>query len=85
MTILKNMIWQRGGVIVAFSLLLSVFPAKAQTFINPILSGDYPDPTILRDGNDYYMTHSAFDYLPGLAVMHSRDLVHWEPVSCALY
>ncbi len=54
------------------------------TFVNPILGGDYPDPTILRDGNDYYMTHSAFDYVPGLVVMHSRDLVHWEPVSYAL-
>ena len=31
------------------------------TYLNPILGGDYPDPTILRDGEDYYMTHSAFD------------------------
>ncbi len=51
------------------------------TFMNPILSGDYPDPTIMRDGKDYYMTHSAFDYLPGLTVFHSTDLVNWEPVS----
>ena len=56
----------------------------AQTFVNPILGGDYPDPTIMRDGNDYYMTHSCFDYQPGLVVMHSRDLVNWEPVSYAL-
>lgn len=56
----------------------------ATTFINPILGGDYPDPTILRDGEDYYMTHSAFDYVPGLVVWHSRDLVHWEPISYAL-
>ena len=56
----------------------------ATTFTNPILGGDYPDPTILRDGEDYYMTHSAFDYVPGLVVWHSRDLVHWEPISYAL-
>ena len=56
----------------------------ATTFVNPILGGDYPDPTILRDGEDYYMTHSAFDYVPGLVVWHSRDLVHWEPISYAL-
>lgn len=55
-----------------------------QTFTNPVLGGDYPDPTILRDGNDYYMTHSAFDYVPGLVVFHSRDLVNWEPISFAL-
>lgn len=53
-------------------------------FLNPILSGDYPDPSIMRDGKDYYMTHSSFDYLPGLTVFHSTDLVNWEPVSYAL-
>lgn len=54
------------------------------TYTNPILGGDYPDPTILREGSDYYMTHSAFDYLPGLTVFHSTDLVHWTPISYAL-
>lgn len=54
------------------------------TYLNPILGGDYPDPTIMREGNDYYMTHSAFDYQPGLTVFHSTDLVHWEPISYAL-
>ena len=53
-------------------------------YLNPILGGDYPDPTIVRDGNDYFMTHSAFDYIPGLTVFHSTDLVNWEPISCAL-
>ena len=54
------------------------------TYTNPILGGDYPDPSIVRDGDDYYMTHSSFDYNPGLVVWHSTDLVHWEPISCAL-
>src|SRR6187431_2972733 len=54
------------------------------TFLNPIIGGDYPDPTIMRDGKDYYMTHSAFDYVPGLTVWHSTDLVNWEPISYAL-
>ena len=40
------------------------------TYLNPILGGDYPDPTIMREGEDYYMTHSAFDYQPGLVVFH---------------
>ena len=65
--------------------MMLILPMQAQhTFTNPILGGDYPDPTILRDGDDYYMTHSAFDYQPGLTVFHSKDLVHWEPVSYAL-
>ena len=51
------------------------------TYENPILGGDYPDPSIVRDGEDYYMTHSSFDYNPGLVVWHSKDLVHWEPIS----
>ena len=55
-----------------------------QVFTNPILGGDHPDPTIVRDGNDYYMTHSSFEYLPGLTVYHSNDLVNWEPISYAL-
>ncbi len=51
------------------------------TFLNPILPGDYPDPSIMRDGKNYYMTHSSFDYVPGLTVWHSTDLVNWEPIS----
>lgn len=57
---------------------------NSQTYNNPILGGDYPDPTIMREGNDYYMTHSAFDYQPGLTVFHSTDLVNWKPISFAL-
>lgn len=54
------------------------------TYLNPIMPGDFPDPSIVRVGKDYYMTHSAFDYVPGLTVFHSTDLVNWEPISFAL-
>jgi xylan 1,4-beta-xylosidase len=53
-------------------------------FLNPVLGGDYPDPSVLRVGNDYYMTHSSFNYYPGLLVWHSTDLIHWERVCHAL-
>ena len=53
-------------------------------FLNPVLSGDYPDPSILRDGDDFYMTHSSFDAAPGLLIWHSRDLVNWRPLGPAL-
>lgn len=49
-----------------------------------VLSGDYPDPSILRDGDDYYMTHSPFRLSPGFLIWHSRNLVDWEPVCRAL-
>ena len=45
-----------------------------------ILPGDYPDPSIMRDGKDYYMTHSPFYYKPGFLIWHSDDLINWEPV-----
>jgi xylan 1,4-beta-xylosidase len=49
-----------------------------------IFAGDHPDPSVLKDGDDYYMTHSSFDAYPGLLIWHSRDLVNWEPVTAAL-
>ena len=55
------------------------------TFLNPILSGDRADPTILKDGADYYMTHSSFDAYPGVLIWRSRDLVNWAPVGPALH
>jgi len=57
---------------------------KSTTFTNPIFPGDHPDPSILRDGKDYYMVHSSFEYYPGLLIWHSTDLVNWEPVTHAL-
>lgn len=54
------------------------------TFLNPILAGDHPDPSILKDGADYYMTHSSFDAYPGLLIWHSKDLVNWTPVVASL-
>ncbi|NZA25806.1 family 43 glycosylhydrolase [Luteimonas sp. SJ-92] len=54
------------------------------TFLNPILAGDHPDPSVLRDGDDYYLTLSSFDAYPGLPLWHSRDLVNWQPVGHAI-
>ncbi|MBB6092125.1 beta-xylosidase [Povalibacter uvarum] len=55
-----------------------------QTFLNPVMSGDHADPSILRDGDDYYMTFSSFDAYPGIVIWHSRDLINWRPVTAAL-
>ncbi|WP_368561975.1 family 43 glycosylhydrolase [Pseudoxanthomonas sp. UTMC 1351] len=54
------------------------------TFLNPIIAGDHPDPTILKDGDDYYMTFSSFYSYPGLVIWHSTDLVNWAPIGPAL-
>ncbi|XEC93573.1 family 43 glycosylhydrolase [Paenibacillus tarimensis] len=52
---------------------------------NPLIGGNYADPSVIRVGGDFYMTHTSYHYLPGLIIWHSRDLTHWSPVSAALY
>ncbi|MFV3077220.1 glycoside hydrolase family 43 protein [Niveispirillum fermenti] len=51
---------------------------------NPILAGYYPDPSITRVGDDYYLVHSTFTWFPGLPVFHSRDLVNWTQIGNAI-
>ncbi|TCL60853.1 alpha-N-arabinofuranosidase [Hydrogenispora ethanolica] len=54
------------------------------SFDNPILSGFYPDPSICRVAEDYYLVTSSFAYFPGIPIFHSRDLVHWEQLGHVL-
>jgi len=54
-------------------------------YLNPIFAGDYPDPSIMRDGDTYYMVHSSFEYYPGLLIWKSTDLINWTPVAHALH
>ena len=70
--------------LLAAALLLGACGPKVTPIKTCIFPGDYPDPTILRDGRDFYMTHSAFTYFPALLVWHSTDLLHWEPVARAV-
>lgn len=51
------------------------------SYHNPILYADYSDPDVIRVGNDYYMVASSFNFVPGLPVLHSKDLVNWQVVS----
>ena len=48
--------------------------------MNPILPGFYPDPSICRVNDDYYLVTSTFAYFPGVPIFHSRDLVHWNQI-----
>jgi len=58
--------------------------ATAQHYTNPILSGFYPDPSICRVGNDYYIVNSSFAYFPGLPIFHSKDLANWQLIGHAM-
>lgn len=59
-------------------------PLEADQIANPILNGFYPDPSIVRVGEDFYMVHSTFGYFPGLPVFHSKDLKHWRQLGNAI-
>ena len=54
------------------------------TYKNPILYADYSDPDVCRVGDDYYMTSSSFNCIPGLPILHSKDLVNWELIGAAV-
>ncbi len=53
-------------------------------YCNPVRRGFYPDPSVIRVGDDYYMVNSSFQYFPAIPVSHSKDLVHWETIGFAV-
>lgn len=59
-------------------------PLEAGEFYSPILQGCYPDPSITRKGNDYYLVNSSFAMFPGVPIFHSNDLVNWKQIGHVL-
>jgi alpha-N-arabinofuranosidase len=55
-------------------------PLPPGAYRNPILAGFYPDPSICRVGDDFYLINSSFAYFPGIPILHSRDLQHWRQI-----
>jgi xylan 1,4-beta-xylosidase len=74
-----------AALAVASKRPLALAQAVAGTYRNPIMGGDHPDGSPIRVGDDFYLTHSSFDYAPGLLIWHSRDLINWRPVAAALH
>jgi len=54
------------------------------TYRNPIIYADYSDPDVIRVGDDFYLTASSFNCVPGLPILHSHDLVNWKIIGHAL-
>lgn len=54
------------------------------TYTNPVIDADYSDPDVCVVGDDYYMTASSFNCIPGLPILHSKDLVNWEIIGYAI-
>ena len=71
-------------LLLAAAVLAGACAPKAAPLKTCIFPGDFPDPSILRDGRDFYMTHSSFTYFPALLIWHSTDLLHWDPVARAV-
>lgn len=69
------------GALLALGIFLSqLIFAQTTTLVNPILTGFYPDPSIVQVGTDYYLVHSTFSYFPGIPVFHSKDLKNWKQI-----
>lgn len=59
-------------------------PLKSDEFYNPLLQGCYPDPSIVRKGDDYFLVTSTFAMFPGVPIFHSNDLVNWKQIGHVL-
>src|SRR5665213_2730953 len=62
----------------------SAFYQTVKTYVNPVLPGDHPDPTLQKVGGDFYYCGSTFHFNPYLPIYHSKDLVHWEIIARVL-
>ena len=60
------------------------YPLNENEFYTPILQGCYPDPSIVRKGDDYFMVTSSFVMFPGVPIFHSKDLVNWKQIGHVL-
>lgn len=68
------------AVFVCLILFGPCVPAQTTTLVNPILTGFYPDPSVVQVGADYYLVNSTFSYFPGIPVFHSKDLKNWKQI-----
>ena len=69
-------------VIITFLLLIAVGgtsgSSSAQTYSNPVVAGDFPDPSVIRVGDDYYASATSGNWSPFYPIAHSRDLINWK-------
>ncbi|MCX7821042.1 MAG: glycoside hydrolase family 43 protein [Brevinematales bacterium] len=70
--------------IVLFLIFLEGNIMANENFVNPILAGFYPDPSICKVNDDYYLVNSTFAYFPAIPIFHSKDLVNWKLIGHAI-
>ena len=74
----------KNSCIFVLFLLINI-SAQDSHYTNPIIKGSYPDPSICRVGDDFYIVNSSFEYFPGLPIHHSKDLVNWILIGYGLH
>ena len=74
----------KNSCIFLLFLLINI-SAQDSHYTNPIIKGSYPDPSICRVGDDFYIVNSSFEYFPGLPIHHSKDLVNWNLIGYGLH
>lgn len=67
-----------------FSMLGAIYAQEA-SYMNPILPGGHPDPSICKVGDTFYIVNSSFEYFPGLPIHKSKDLINWELIGYGLH
>lgn len=68
-------------LLMSIFVVANIFAQEKKEFVNPILAGFYPDPSICKAGSDFYLVNSTFAYFPCIPVFHSKDLVNWKLIS----
>ena len=76
--------WERGDKELLAYYKEQVGADYSEMYHNPIRTGMFPDPSIVRVGEDYYMVNSSFIFFPCIPISHSKDLVHWEIIGHAI-
>ena len=65
-------------------LFTFVINFQAQTYSNPVIPGDFPDPSVIRVGDDFYATATTGGWMPPFQILHSKDLVNWKVIGSVL-
>lgn len=74
----------KKSFITAIFLLIAQVLCAQINIKNPVLAGFYPDPSVTRVGDDFYLVNSTFSYFPGIPVFHSRDLKNWKQIGSVI-
>ena len=75
---------KKACFVIFFFTYLSIYTVAQSGFQNPVIPGFYPDPSVCRVGDDYYLVTSTFEYFPGVPIFHSKDLVNWQQIGHCL-